>query len=88
MKYEQALKLLDLNHNYTKKELRASYRAKSKKYHPDVNGGNENMFRLINEAYKFLDVGVNQNPSSGVVHNRPKQRVVYHGNSIFTYEVR
>lgn len=46
-------KILGVNSQATKKEIKKAYRDLSKKHHPDV-GGNETIFKEINEAYSVL----------------------------------
>mgnify|MGYP000336101239 CR=1 FL=1 len=50
-------KLLGVEHNATNAEIKLAYRAAAKKYHPDVNQGNEKaseLFTVINEGYQIL----------------------------------
>lgn len=49
--------ILGVSQNAEEKEIRKAFRALAKKYHPDVNPGNqeaEEKFREINEAYEIL----------------------------------
>lgn len=49
--------ILGVNENATKIEIRSAYRKLSKKFHPDLNGGDlffESKFKEINEAYEVL----------------------------------
>ena len=49
--------ILGVAQNAEEKEIRKAFRALAKKYHPDVNPGNqeaEEKFREINEAYEIL----------------------------------
>lgn len=49
--------VLGVTKNATQEEIKLAYRKLSKKYHPDVNQGNDNaekMFIEIQEAYKVL----------------------------------
>lgn len=51
-------KILGLKSNATDKEIKIAYRKLSKKYHPDLNGGDEyfeERFKDINEAYEKLN---------------------------------
>lgn len=52
----EALNILGLGENFTEGELKSVYRMMAKKYHPDLRG-DVTMFRLVNEAYKFLKSG-------------------------------
>ena len=47
-------KILELNDNCTKKEIKKKYHELSKKYHPDKNNGKDEKFKQINEAYETL----------------------------------
>ena len=47
------LLIFGLKDNFSKEDLKRSYRSLCKKYHPDV-GGDENKFKIINDAYKRL----------------------------------
>ena len=51
---ENPYKILDLNKNASKAEIKKKYRALSLKYHPDRPEGNEEKFKEINEAYSIL----------------------------------
>lgn len=49
--------ILGVSQRSEEKEIRKAFRALAKKYHPDVNPGNqeaEEKFREINEAYEIL----------------------------------
>lgn len=47
--------LLGVSKNASKDEIKRAYRAHAQKYHPDkAGGGDEAMFRKINEAYEVL----------------------------------
>jgi hypothetical protein len=50
-------KILEINYEFTEKELKSAYHKLSKKYHPDTNNGSNEFiekFRLINDAYEKL----------------------------------
>ena len=50
-------KVLGVNKNATKDEIKKSFRSLAKQYHPDINKGNkeaEEKFKEINEAYQVL----------------------------------
>ena len=47
-------KTLNVDFEFNFKQLKLNYRNLSKKYHPDVNNGDDTMFKLIAEAYKVL----------------------------------
>ena len=55
---ENPYKILELNKNASKEEIKKKYRVLSLKYHPDRPEGNEEKFKEINKAYSILsDVG-------------------------------
>ena len=58
MKYKNYYKILGLkNEKVTDDEIKNAYRHLAKKYHPDINGGNESItekFKEVNEAYQIL----------------------------------
>lgn len=45
---------LGVKKNATEEEIKEAYRTLAKQHHPDVEGGNEEKFKQINEAYAFL----------------------------------
>ena len=47
-------KILEIEENATDDDIKKSYRALSKKYHPDVNPEGEEKFKEIAEAYEVL----------------------------------
>lgn len=54
---QQAMATLDLPWPFSKDELKSKYKALSKKYHPDANGGDkvaEERFKKISAAYSSL----------------------------------
>ncbi|MEZ5691633.1 MAG: J domain-containing protein [Rickettsiales bacterium] len=56
-KKRKALDIMELNHPYTLKQLKASYKTLVKKYHPDKNSGDklsEEKFKKITVAYQYL----------------------------------
>lgn len=46
--------LLEVNLNSSPEVIRASYKALSKKYHPDNYGDDGSMMKMLNEAYDVL----------------------------------
>ena len=48
-------KILGLGFDFTKDEIKKNYRVLSKMNHPDKNGGDDKIFKLINEANKILN---------------------------------
>jgi len=51
---EDFYKILGIAKTATDEEIKAAYRKLAHKYHPDKAGGNEAMFKKINEAYQTL----------------------------------
>lgn len=57
MKYRDYYEILGVNKSASEKELKSAYRKLAKKYHPDLNGGDEKAqekFKEISEAYEVL----------------------------------
>lgn len=60
MTIEEAYKILNINQNSSKEEIKLAYKKLSKKYHPDLYQDNpladlaEEKFKEINEAYEVL----------------------------------
>lgn len=52
--FEKAVDILGILTRTTKKELKEKYLKLSKKYHPDVEGGSEEKFKEIKEAYDLI----------------------------------
>lgn len=46
--------ILCLNKDATQEEIKTAYKKLALKYHPDKNGGNDEMFKQINNAYQIL----------------------------------
>lgn len=64
MNFNKAIDILELEKNFTKRELKKAYYKKAIKYHPDKNNGDkkkEAIFKKINEAYIFLGDEKNKN---------------------------
>jgi len=47
-------KILGVNKDASKEEIKRAYRELAQKYHPDKKGGDEKRFKEINEAYQVL----------------------------------
>ena len=56
MDFKRAIDILDLSHDFTKKELKSKYRTKCLETHPDKNKDEscKQEFLLVKEAYEFL----------------------------------
>lgn len=57
MNFNTAIEILEIEKNFTKRELKKAYYKKAIKYHPDKNDGDkkkESIFKQVNEAYIFL----------------------------------
>ncbi|MDO5713504.1 MAG: J domain-containing protein [Tissierellia bacterium] len=57
MEYKDYYKVLGVDKNASEKEIKSAYRKLAKKYHPDLNPGNEKFqekFKEVNEAYEVL----------------------------------
>lgn len=54
MNYFKAIKILDLDKEYSEKQLKRSYYIKALEFHPDKNNGVDDKFKEIVEAYEYL----------------------------------
>lgn len=57
MEYKDYYKVLGVDKNASQKEIKSAFRKLAKKYHPDLNPGNEEYqekFKEVNEAYEVL----------------------------------
>ncbi|MHA1378686.1 MAG: DnaJ C-terminal domain-containing protein [Candidatus Helarchaeota archaeon] len=77
-------KLLGINKNATKEEIKRAFRKMARKYHPDVNPGDksaEEKFKEINEAYMLLmdDKKREMYDKFGVVEGDPSSYQKYGG---------
>jgi curved DNA-binding protein CbpA len=52
--YKIAIELLELDDDFTQKELRKAYFKKCLMYHPDKNPHGKQMFRKVQESYEYL----------------------------------
>ena len=58
MDYKKACDLLDLQYDYKKGDIKRAYYKKAIQFHPDKNPDGEEMFKKVNDAYIFLQNGV------------------------------
>jgi molecular chaperone DnaJ len=61
--------ILGCSKQSTIEEIKISYKKLALKHHPDKNGGNDNMFKEINEAYSVLS-----DPDKRKQYDNPQQR--------------
>ena len=54
MNYFKAIKILDLDKEYSEKQLKRNYYIKALEFHPDKNNGVDDKFKEIVEAYEYL----------------------------------
>jgi len=52
--FESALETLEIVSRFTQSDLKNRYQKLSKEYHPDMQNGDIEKFREINEAYKLI----------------------------------
>ncbi len=53
--FEKALESLHIVSKASHSDIKNNYQLLSKKYHPDMPGGDAEKFREINEAYKIIN---------------------------------
>ena len=82
MVFKDYYKILGLETNrVTSEEIKLAYRGEAKKYHPDLNVGNnlaEERIKDINEAYKILSI-----PSQKRKYDRKRNSYVGRKNNLF-----
>lgn len=76
MNYKIAREILELDEDFTIKELRKSYFKKCLIYHPDKNINGQQMFQKTQEAYEYL-----QNNKTVYDHKRKHQKNGYSSNA-------
>jgi DnaJ-class molecular chaperone len=54
VEFKDYYKILGVDRNADDKTIKSAYRKLARKYHPDVNKGNDTRFKEINEAYEVL----------------------------------
>ena len=65
MNHQQAQRILGVNHNSTKEEIKKAYKKLAMQWHPDKNQGSEEAeqkFKQISEAYQLLSNENNVQP--------------------------
>lgn len=60
---------LGVSRSATQEEIKKAFRQKAKEYHPDQTGGNDAMFKKINEAYETL-----KDPAKRRNYDNPSQQ--------------
>ena len=56
MEYKDYYKILGLNRNAGKDEIKKAYRKLARKYHPDVNQGDDSAKKKFQQVQKAYDV--------------------------------
>jgi len=59
--------ILGVSKNASDQDIRKAYKKKSMQHHPDRPGGNEEQFKLVNEAYSILS-----NPQKRTAYDNPR----------------
>lgn len=83
MNIEQALKILNLNRNYTENDLKREYRKLIRKYHPDKHSDSDKIFyeektKLLNEAKDMLERNIkNSNGRTGCSSSVNREKCDY-----------
>ena len=54
MNKQDAIKILQLEGDFTPETVKKAYRTQCKKFHPDVNPAGEEMIKVVNEAFEVL----------------------------------
>ena len=54
VEFKDYYRILGVDRNADDKTIKSAYRKLARKYHPDVNKGNDTRFKEINEAYEVL----------------------------------
>jgi len=52
--FQKALDILRIVSRASASDIKTQYQKLSKKYHPDMSGGDDEKFRELNEAYKLI----------------------------------
>lgn len=73
-------RILDVTPDHTLDEVKKAFRAKAKKYHPDINRqpGSHDQFIRITEAYEFIIRQLKMEARRRVYNNDGKQNAYHH----------
>jgi molecular chaperone DnaJ len=64
MDLREARTILGLTDTATKEEAKKAFRKLAAKHHPDKEGGNEDTFKKVNEAYQVIETGKDFGPTN------------------------
>lgn len=79
---QSASKILGVNPNASKEDIKKAYRKLSMKHHPDREGGDEEQFKKLQEAYDFLENG----PKPGAIPDDMEQAMREAMHSHFNFK--
>jgi preprotein translocase subunit Sec63 len=76
-KFEESLDILKIVSRATNDEVKQQYKKLSRKYHPDMQDGDIEKFKEINEAYKVVQYYINNFRFSLDEEEFQKQNPIY-----------